>query len=229
MPYIAAQTLQGQILGGSYSPGAMLPSQRDLAESLGISRATLREALSMLEALGFIRSIPGKGTFVAQQPADTGIASGAAAGAGMVGVKHHATDTIMQFRFVIEPAAAALAARRFESRLAPRLWGIQARFEEAVHGMDLVAAARADADFHQAVAELSGNPYLSAVAHDFEDPIGHSQRLPFANRARAAEPANEHRLITAAICAGDAPGAQRAMQDHLLNSAARIDLAFLQP
>jgi GntR family transcriptional repressor for pyruvate dehydrogenase complex len=68
MPNIAAQTLQRQILSGTYAAGEMLPSQRELAESMGISRASLREALSMLEALGFIRSVPGKGTLVSGAP-----------------------------------------------------------------------------------------------------------------------------------------------------------------
>jgi GntR family transcriptional repressor for pyruvate dehydrogenase complex len=223
MPYIAAQTLQGQILGGTYAPGAMLPGQRDLAEALGISRASLREALSMLEALGFIRSIPGKGTFVARQGGSESAAASALEPA--LGPP----DATLQFRFVIEPAAAALAARGFDGRCAPRLWGLQARFEEAVHTLDLVAAARADLEFHQLVAELSGNEHIRQVAHDFEERIGHSQRLPFANHARAGEPAVEHRAITAAICAGNAEAARLAMQTHLLNSAERTGLLFLQP
>ena len=60
---VAAQNIQRLIANGTYASGKTLPSQRDLAETLGISRACLREAISMLEALGLVRSHAGKGVF----------------------------------------------------------------------------------------------------------------------------------------------------------------------
>jgi GntR family transcriptional repressor for pyruvate dehydrogenase complex len=224
MPMIAAQTLQRQILVGTYAAGEMLPGQRGLAESLGISRNSLREAISMLEALGFVRSIPGKGTFVAERydPAKEGMADAIRPAQG-------SSDSIMQFRFLIEPAAASLAARICDDHAAPRLWGIQARFEEALRGLDLVTASQADLEFHQLIAELTGNEHMCQIARDFEDRITDSVRRPFANRARVGEPAAEHRAITAAICNRDPDAAKRAMQTHLLNAAARIGITLIQP
>jgi GntR family transcriptional regulator, transcriptional repressor for pyruvate dehydrogenase complex len=226
MPMIAAQTLQRQILVGTYAAGEMLPGQRGLAESLGISRNSLREAISMLEALGFVRSIPGKGTFVAERydPAKDGLA-----GASTIGPAQGSSDSIMQFRFLIEPAAASLAARICDDHAAPRLWGIQARFEEALRGLDLVTASQADLEFHQLIAELTGNEHMCQIARDFEDRITDSVRRPFSNRARVGEPAAEHRAITAAICNRDPAAAKLAMQTHLLNAAARIGITLIQP
>ena len=60
----AAQTLQRQIFSSHYKAGTALPPQRELSEQMGISRASLREAISMLEALGLLRSRAGKGVFV---------------------------------------------------------------------------------------------------------------------------------------------------------------------
>src|SRR5450830_16568 len=226
MPNIAAQTLQRQILSGTYKTGQMLPGQRDLAESLGISRASLREALSMLEALGFIRSMPGKGTLVTS--------------GRKVSIKGNAANTApppssaelqatFQLRYVFEPAAAALAARVVNSHSTPRLWDVQARFEDALKTVDLVSASQADLEFHQLIRELSGNPGLLQVTHDFANRISHSLRLPFADHARIWEPAEEHRVIAAAISAGDADGARTAMQTHLLHTAARAGISFLLP
>ena len=225
MPNIAAQTLQRQILSGTYKTGQMLPGQRDLAESLGISRASLREALSMLEALGFIRSMPGKGTLVTSgrsRPAAKEKATSAAPSSAEL-------QSTFQLRYVFEPDAAALAARVTNMHTTPRLWGVQARFEDALKTVDLVSASQADLAFHQLIAELSGNPGLLQISRDFETRISHSLRLPFADHSRIWEPAEEHRAIAAAISAGDADGARAAMQVHLLHTAARAGISFLQP
>ena len=228
MPNIAAQTLQRQILSGTYKTGQMLPGQRDLAESLGISRASLREALSMLEALGFIRSMPGKGTLVTsgRKVSPAGPSMSPASSSTPSSAELQST---FQLRYVFEPAAAALAARVINTHTTPRLWGVQARFEDALKIVDLVSASQADLEFHQLIAELSGNPGLSQVAHDFENRISHSLRLPFADHARIWEPAEEHRAIAAAISAGDAEGARTAMQTHLMQTAARAGIEFLKP
>ncbi|MFL9923811.1 FCD domain-containing protein [Herbaspirillum lusitanum] len=239
MPNIAAQTLQRQILSGTYQPGEMLPSQRELSESMGISRASLREALSMLEALGFIRSVPGKGTLVT--PRRGGSMSDAVQDrdAEVIDSTDHMPEApsaadvaaTFQMRFVMESAAAALAARRISAHVTPRLWGIQARFEDALKTLDLVSASHADLEFHQLIAELSGNAHFQQVIIDFESRISHSLRVPFGDHEheRVWAPAAEHRAIAAAISAGDADGARLAMQTHLLNAAARFGVAFMQP
>ncbi|OWY34199.1 FadR/GntR family transcriptional regulator [Herbaspirillum aquaticum] len=229
MPNIAAQTLQRQILSGTYAPGAMLPSQRELAESMGISRASLREALSMLEALGFIRSVPGKGTLVSQR--QEGREAPPQPPAGEEGAAAAALDlaAVFQLRYALESAAAALAARHISAHATPRLWGIQARFEEALKNLDLVSASHADLEFHQLLAELSGNPAFSQVVRQFERPISHSLRVPFADRERIWAPAVEHRAVAAAISAGDIEGARQAMQQHIVNAAQRVGLSFSPP
>lgn len=229
MPNIAAQTLQRQILSGTYAPGAMLPSQRELAESMGISRASLREALSMLEALGFIRSVPGKGTLVSQR--QEGRVAPPQPPAGEEGAAAAALDlaAVFQLRYALESSAAALAARHISAHATPRLWGIQARFEEALKNLDLVSASHADLEFHQLLAELSGNPAFSQVVRQFERPISHSLRVPFADRERIWAPAVEHRAVAAAISAGDIEGARQAMQQHIVNAAQRVGLSFSPP
>lgn len=219
MPDLAAQSLQRQILQGSYKPGQMLPGQRVLAESLGISRASLREALSTLETLGFVRSIPGKGTLVV-----LGLGSGTATETG--GGSSVDIRATFELRFAMEPIAAALAANVSDANTSPRLWSMQARFEAALNVRDLVSASYADLHFHQMVAELSGNAAFWQVMRNLETRIIHSLRLPFADHTRIHEPAVEHRAIAAAISAGDIHGAKQAMQAHLLQTASRAAVEF---
>ncbi|WPB55617.1 FadR/GntR family transcriptional regulator [Xylophilus sp. GOD-11R] len=222
MTSLAAQTLQRQISSGTFAPGNMLPGQRELAESMGISRASLREALSMLEALGLVRSMPGKGTLVtrgSRQVAPLPFTPGDAAD----------LQQLWQFRFCMEPATAALAARNMRADQAPRLWGVQARLEDAALTSDMVSASTADLDFHHLIAALSGNGHLVGLMSSFEPDIGRAVALPFAEADRIHDVLREHRAIAAAICLGDADGARLAMQQHLRASARTLGLVFVEP
>ena len=219
---IAAQTLQRQIFSSHYQPGSALPPQRELSESLGISRASLREAISMLEALGLLRSHPGKGVFVTS-------GTRPAPGDLPVGPSAMPPAEIYQLRYVIEPASASLAAQlrtdlTLES-LRASLMGMQA----ALTTCDLVMAADEDLRFHLLIAELSGNAGLQAVTGQFKAQLAFSLRLPFSDRAHIWQPFNEHQNIFEAVAAGDAKSARKAMQHHLLAAANRIGISFLQP
>jgi GntR family transcriptional regulator, transcriptional repressor for pyruvate dehydrogenase complex len=217
MPNFVAQTLQQRILSGVYAPGEVLPGQRELAGQLGVSRGALREAVSVLMTLGFLRSIPGKGTFVAHRGQhDTGLATRSA-------------EQTMQLRYIIEPSAAALAARTSGPDAARQFQDMQARFEDALLRNDLIDAASRDLAFHQAIAAYSGNDILAEISHSFEDRIGKSQRFPLANTPRLIEAFQEHELIVVAIIGGNASAAMTAMQRHLRNAAERAGIAFTIP
>ncbi len=218
----AAQTLQRQIHAGHYAAGAALPGQRDLAASLGISRAALREAISTLEALGMVRSHPGKGVFVTTS-ADR------AANEVPAGPLALLPQDVFQFRAIVEPAAAALAARKASPAQREALQATQARMEAALSALDLVGASEADLEFHLALADFSANPLLSSTIRSLEEPIAYSLRLPFADPDGVWAPADEHRAVLAAILAGQADTAHAAMTHHLMRAAARINLSFPTP
>lgn len=219
---IAAQTLQRRILDGQYPAGAALPGQRDLAESLGLSRASLREAISMLEALGLLRSFPGKGVFVTAGTKPS--AADLPAGPNAV-----PPDAIFQMRFVIEPANASLAARQRNDEGLTALRECMNEMQRALSAGDLVTAADCDLRFHLALAELSGNPALAAITQQFQAQLAYSLRLPFADRSHIWQPADEHNVILAAVAAGNGPAARKAMQKHLLSAAGRVGIKFPQP
>jgi len=213
---IAAQTLQRRITSGEFAQGATLPSQRELAETLGISRASLREAISTLEALGMVRSQAGKGVFVAW---------GAAPAAS--NARGHSTmspQALFEFRLAVEPAWSALAARNLNAETLQQLEAIQAEMNAALNGGNLVMASEWDLSFHLAVAEASGNPAFQAIATQFREQIAHCLRLPFAKPGSIWEPADEHRAILNALAARDAAAAGAAMRTHLLTAASRVGL-----
>jgi GntR family transcriptional repressor for pyruvate dehydrogenase complex len=219
---IAAQTLQRRILDGQYAAGSALPGQRELAENLGISRASLREAISTLEALGMLRSAPGKGVFVTN-------GGQVKAGELPAGPSAVPPDAIFQMRYVIEPANAALAARLRSEGGLDALRECMAEMQRALSASDLVTAADCDLRFHLALAELSGNPALAAMTQHFQAQLAYSLRLPFADRSHIWHPADEHNVILAAVAAGNAVAARKAMQQHLLSAAGRVGISFTKP
>lgn len=218
----AARQLQQLILDGSLPPGSMLPGQRELSATMGISRASLREAISMLEALGLLSSRPGKGVVVTRgmQRGETELPAGPEA---------IPAKDMFQYRITLEPAAAALAAGRITPADASTLWSLQHDLERAIAGRDLVAASEVDLSFHQRVARLCGNVLLDEAIADARGRLAHNLRLAFADLGRIGETAEEHHQITLAITAGDAHGAHDAMRAHLTRTAQRAGIQLDLP
>lgn len=218
---VAAQNLQRLISDRTYPAGSMLPSQRDLSERLGISRTSLREAISMLEALGLVRSHPGKGVYVtAGQTREAGDLP-----ANPASMR---PEAIFQFRFVLEPAAASMVAADISLDLTT-LHEIQRSLEGALHAMDLVMAADHDMEFHRCIARLSANEVFISVLHQMESQVAYSLQLPFANPQSIWETADEHLAVIQAISSHDPKVAKQTMQTHLLRAAARVGIRFYQP
>ena len=176
----------------------------------------------MLEALGLLRSHPGKGVFVTggTRPSPTDLPAGPSA------LLPAAT---FQLRYVIEPANASLAARAVDRADFSPLTSSLTAMQAALGTCDLVSAADEDLRFHMSVAELSGNAGLLAITEQFKAQLAFSLRLPFADRQHIWQTFDEHQLIRDAIVAGDGEAARRAMQQHLLAATNRVGLSFVLP
>src|SRR5689334_21285805 len=102
----AAEQIAARLREGVWQPGDRLPSERDLALQLGISRGSTREALRILEAMGWLEIRPGDGTIVRDRRA---LPKGAAAAHLLAGLSVEVCD-LWEVRKLIEPGAAYLAA-----------------------------------------------------------------------------------------------------------------------
>lgn len=223
IPHAITQTLQQQIVSGHYPSGSSLPAQRELAQSLGISRASLREALSVLETLGLVDVVPGKGVIVRGPHARSERMHRAFVTPALGTLSPR---QLIELRLVLEPGWTALAASRARAGDHRRLQRLQAELVDALGRGDLLAGAEADLDFHLLLAQLSGNPGLVAMSRQLEHAIGHSLRLPFAHMGADEQPAREHEAILRAVCEGDAAASAQAMRAHLHSAARRsgVDL-----
>lgn len=211
------QRLAHAIKIGAVAPGHRFPPERELAPRLGVSRVTLREALRALEQAGYVQSRRGRtgGTFVVYQPPRGASERTARRLARQMGP---ALLDALDFRRVVEPGAAELAAERANPAATQRL-GVLARAAKDAPKGEYRAA---DARLHLAIAELAGSPSLGAAVADLQmqltDLLASIPRLE-----RAIDHADaQHDAIVEAIGAGDARAAREAMQEHVEATASLL-------
>lgn len=221
VPEYALQEIRRLIDEQGYRPGDALPSQRDLAERLGVSRASLREALSSLSALGVVSVQPGKGVFV-QVPSRVDATERFV---WPFAAQITAADTF-QLRFALEGFACGLAAGVLTAEELDVLEDNVERMRVELRAGDFEQAARLDFEFHQRILAASGNQAMFALVTSSADIFLESQKLPFIRSERAMETWQEHRKIVKALARHASGAAQKAMQQHIRAAALRTGIAF---
>jgi GntR family transcriptional repressor for pyruvate dehydrogenase complex len=198
-------------------PGDRLMSERELAERLGVSRASVRQALTALEVMGLVRVRHGGGVFLARTP-DAVLPSLARE----LLDSYEQLPAVIEVREAVETQTARLAARRRHAR------DLQA-MRDALEAMETAIdsdgePADADASFHTAIVRAARNPLLERLWADLSDPIDQTRRASLARPGRPPRSLAAHRAILEAIEAGDEDAAATRMREHLSVVA---DLGFL--
>lgn len=209
--------LQGMIRDGRVKAGDPLPPQRDLARDLKVSRATLREALSILATIGQITAGPGRRVFIANPDGDLATPSWRFAA-------RYSLREVYQFRHISESYAAQLAAVNHTDQELDELKQCTEAFRKATFANDLVAYAQADFDFHQIIMRLSQNKLLVDMHQTFASVLMESQRLPTERRGNLWNAVHEHERILEAITMGDPEGASYYMRKHISMAGSRAGL-----
>ena len=201
-----AEQISAWIIEHDLQPGDKLPAERELAARLGVSRATLSQALVALEVIGAVAVRHGDGTVVAESPGASRIVEA---------VRAHASSLpeIIETRDALETKIASLAAaRRTEADLE--------RIEDALVLMeqDIDAGGRGvegDEHFHAAVTAAAHSMLLSRLMGEIADLIRQSRIESLSQPARPRASLAGHRAIADAIRAGDPDAAARAMHAHV--------------
>lgn len=215
----AARLIREWIETGVYPVGSLLPSQRDLSERLGISRTSLREALSTLQGLGLVVARPGKGMYVTE-------ASEAPAGEAWRFADSHALTDVYQLRYALEGFAARLAALVVQREdLAVLQANLQA-MQQCIEAADFLQASRLDFDFHMLIATISGNHAIADVLRGSGEVMQESQRLPFYKRGARHATCEEHAAIIDGLARGQPDLAQQSMATHIVRAAQRAGVHF---
>ena len=225
VPEVALQAIRKLIADEGFGPGDALPSQRDLALQLGVSRASLREALSSLSALGMISVQPGRGVFV-QAPAQ---AAGHDSTPGWPFAAKASPVDIFQLRYALEGFAAGLAAVTLSADELDALEDNVEAMRRELKAGDFDAAAQLDFEFHQRILLASGNQAMLSILTASAEIFLESQKLPFIRAERAMETWQEHRKILRALARRASVSAQKTMQEHVRNAALRTGISFIAP
>jgi GntR family transcriptional regulator, transcriptional repressor for pyruvate dehydrogenase complex len=199
---------------GEFPPGSKLPRERDLAERLGVSRATLREALRQLKGEGYVEIHRGQrgGVFVRGERASQDVLRRwfEDQGTDMAGV--------FDFRAMVESLAARRAAARADDALVDRLTDLNARMDEAT---EIGAFRLADLRFHMAIAEAAGAPLVRTAVEEARAALFVPfQLLGFEDMRTRSVP--EHAKIIDAVRAGDGETAAAEMAGHVRATAAAL-------
>jgi DNA-binding FadR family transcriptional regulator len=214
---VTVERLAHNIRLGVLVGGERLPPERELADTLGVSRVTLREAIKALRAANLVESRRGRGggTFVV---APTDLRPTGSVGLAADGLRPALNDTL-DLRRIVEPGAAALAATRTLSA-ADRATLHRCLLEASDSEPD--ARRLADCRLHMAIAAAGESASVAAVVADVQ------MRLTELLRAIPVIPANiqhsnrQHAAIVAAILAGQPDLARTEMEEHVDGTAALL-------
>lgn len=207
--------VEGLILRGILRPGERLPSERELSDRLGVSRPSLREALSDLQERGLLVSKAGAGVFVAD-------VLGSAFSKALVtlfSTHEEAVFDYIAFRRDMEGLAAERAARLGSDTDLKVIDTIFKKMEAAHPKRNATDEAQLDADFHLAIIEASHNVIMLHMMRSMyqllREGVFYNRQIMFKQRTTRSELLEQHRAINDALQKRDPEGARAAVAQHL--------------
>ncbi len=213
---VVAREIEQRVLEGGLKPGDRLASERELSAQLGVSRASLREAIQKLAARGLLESRQGGGTFVTDR-----LDSSFGNPWEQILRDHPAVhEDMLEFRHMMEARAAECAALRATAADREHVRRKLEQLEDAFAGNDLDAQVDSDLAFHQAIAEASHNiivghltaSLLRLMRDNLRRNLSEFMQVPAAKEQLL----DQHRAVWHAIEQGDAEQAMAAAANHII-------------
>lgn len=221
-----ADQLESLIVQGGISVGEKLPTENSLCDSFGVSRTVIREAITHLKSLGLVETRRGVGTTVLRSTAIEARPAERINPTTVTDILH-----VLELRLAMEPAAAELAALRYDADDERQLKKTHAAFIDA-HATKTQARVE-DFEFHHAIAKATKNPIFDTFYEQLsQSVIPRAKLLSIDINPQAAERYlervhEEHTFILEAILSRDAEAAKETMFQHL--NRARNMYAQYQP
>lgn len=197
--------IERRILSGEVTAGARL-NELEIARSLGISRAPVRESLRTLEQTGLVVSRKNFGVFVRV-------------------ISMEEAGEIYQIRSYIDEGVGRELARRISEKELAELQRMVRRMESEYKAGSAAAYHEVNVAFHERMVEIVGNQKLRDIYRKLLNQLILYRRRSLGQPGAMPRSVDEHRGILAAIRSGDVDAAGRAMRDHILASSERLQRA----
>jgi DNA-binding FadR family transcriptional regulator len=206
-----ARDIGVRIVSGRIAPGRILNGEIEASARLKVSRTAYREAVRILAAKGLIESRPKLGTRVSEPRhwhlLDPDVISWIFSGTP----DERLLDGLFELRTLVEPAAAALAAER---RTPEQLRVMREALDRmAASSLAVDEGRQADRDFHTALLEASGNPFLTSLTSGVAAAITWTTIFKQRKRPLPRDPLPDHERVYEAVASGDAAAARDAMAE----------------
>jgi GntR family transcriptional repressor for pyruvate dehydrogenase complex len=186
--------------------GDRLPSERELAQALQVSRASVRQATVALEVRGILEVRHGDGIYLRSMPNDAGHLM-------ELMMQRHRLPEILEAREALETQLAALAAvRRTDEEISAMVAALEVMAAD-IQGGGL--GEEGDRLFHQAVTNAARSPLLAEFMAAIAAPIAETRRSSLGEPGRPPRSLDAHRRILDAIQRGDVSAARQAMRRHV--------------
>ena len=208
-----ANQLLTMIREGEFKAGDQLPGERELAESLGVNRTTLREALRVLELMRVVEKRPGEGVFVRDLEKESSVETLVFRFLVEDGLDIETLRSAFEAMIFIEASMARLAAQRVTPAELDALERLCARMDEQTAGGE--DFTELDQEFHQLVGKVGKSPVLSAIDSTMWIIVKKYARLLHRPEERRKSCVLGHRRIVEAIGKGDPERTAREMERHL--------------
>lgn len=204
---------------GRLKVGDQLPGERELVAQLQVGRASVREALRMLEAQGMLEVHPGKGTFITGE-----IGKLSSQEAVRRWFHEHAGEVldILEIREALERRAAFRAATAASPKVIAEMEAVLDQATTYIEQGDLESLGYIDREFHRLIGHASGNGLLSELVDGMIEALVSPRRTIQQLPGRAQASLQEHHVILNAIKAHDPQAAEQAMSDHIGSVRAAI-------
>ena len=202
MTSIAAEAIEQMIVNGDLVAGDRI-NESVLAEDLGISRGPIREACRSLEQAGLLSSQTNRGMYVREMSLDE-------------------ARELYELRGAIAALVGELIVKRGKDKDIQALVSLVGRMQEAADGQDAESYYKLNLQFHDLLVAASGNGSLSLTYHRIVNQLHLLRRRGLVQEGNLQVSNQEHRAITDALVARDAPAAAAAMKAHVANGLSRL-------
>lgn len=210
----AVEQIRSAIEQGELKPGDKLPTEQELCNKLGVGRSSIREAIRVLEAEGYIEVRRGSGTFIIQsrtsQPEQLNSI------VAWLEKRKESLTQILQIRERIEGLTVYLAAATADDQLIARLATLLDEQSALVEkGDDIDHFSELDCQFHLTISEASGNDIAHEIMQHIIPAFNEGNKAVIFAGKRTQKILQEHEEILSALKEGDPEKAERSMRTHI--------------